>query len=408
MMPPKYDGMERMGASFEGVPQSKEWWVRRVVPDAQLTWVNTWYKITSAIHGLISDAGPTAFHIDEAWHSAYLSPVVQSVVLRDGEKESIMDTISEAPDRVKLIDIANRSSIAKVRIALSAVAPAVPQEPPTEDTNAKAYAAIRNGPKCLNCDRTKAQHILDVDGEVLYCDPANTTGERRVWRYCHTPVQPPAENVGERHSRWETMDAELLRKSLEVITEDNATLRQQLEKARRERDVHKRIADSRTAMVQKLTKEKCGGDWYDLTKEDKARLKLSAMAGGEMPELETECEVCNKTRMVMERPGKRVSCMACAIPCRDEIERQLISAQAIIAAQGEQLKYAMHFFDSPASFSNEEFKGVAEKVYADGRTYIGKCPHLDERESAELELAGLRERLGELLKSSMADPNRAK
>ncbi len=44
------------------------------------------------------------------------------------------------------------------------------------------------------------------------------------------------------------------------------------------------------------------------------------------------------------------------------------------------LDMAMHFLDSPESFSNEEFQAVANRVYAaDGQdvAYTGKVPYLD-------------------------------
>ena len=77
---------------------------------------------------------------------------------------------------------------------------------------------------------------------------------------------------------------------------------------------------------------------------------------------------------------------------------QLSAALAEIANLKERLKYAEHFFDSPASFSNEEFAAVAEQVYgvAGIKNYHGRCPHLDERCAAEAEIANLKEKITEL------------
>ena len=62
------------------------------------------------------------------------------------------------------------------------------------------------------------------------------------------------------------------------------------------------------------------------------------------------------------------------------------------------LERAAHFFDSPASFSHEEFRGVAMTVYeALGKKcqYKGFVPHLEERTLAEKQLKeALQERKG--------------
>lgn len=62
------------------------------------------------------------------------------------------------------------------------------------------------------------------------------------------------------------------------------------------------------------------------------------------------------------------------------LKKKLAEAEAKIAKLQDGVDMAIHFFDSPESFSNEEFQAVANRVYAaDGQigSYTGKVPYLD-------------------------------
>jgi hypothetical protein len=75
-------------------------------------------------------------------------------------------------------------------------------------------------------------------------------------------------------------------------------------------------------------------------------------------------------------------------------ERQLLEAQNTIAQLQSGLQMAAHFFDSPESFNDDEFRAVAQAVYfaQDGKRhkYTGKVPHLSQRCEAQNTIVQLR------------------
>jgi hypothetical protein len=85
-----------------------------------------------------------------------------------------------------------------------------------------------------------------------------------------------------------------------------------------------------------------------------------------------------------------------------EMQSALSQAQAKVEELQDRLKYATHFFDSPASFSHAEFAAVAEQVYGGGN-YHGKVPHLDELCALESTLQQLREELEKPPATTFAD-----
>jgi len=103
----------------------------------------------------------------------------------------------------------------------------------------------------------------------------------------------------------------------------------------------------------------------------------------------------------VQRPERSIcDVFANATPRAAELAALLAAKDAEIARLREGMEHAIHLFNSPASFSDEEFQGIAERVYesVDGKphSYVGKMPHLAERCSAEAELSTLRKRVEEL------------
>ena len=87
---------------------------------------------------------------------------------------------------------------------------------------------------------------------------------------------------------------------------------------------------------------------------------------------------------------------------RDEAQKHLEGTEIMLAKAERGLSYASHYFDSPGSFSDDEFRSVANEIYAAkerrnyAEVYLGKVPHLAERGEAEAELAALREEIARL------------
>jgi hypothetical protein len=106
-----------------------------------------------------------------------------------------------------------------------------------------------------------------------------------------------------------------------------------------------------------------------------------------LPEITASIRIAAYRMILCKREGSNYATMtqlARELYLRQE---QLLSVISQRDKLEERLKYATHFFDSPASFSNEEFAAIAEKVYGGDTKYRGRCPHLDERCAAEQALS---------------------
>jgi hypothetical protein len=92
---------------------------------------------------------------------------------------------------------------------------------------------------------------------------------------------------------------------------------------------------------------------------------------------------------------KELRRMTDGTPLKVELDPAILLALLdMVEERGRGLKYATHFFDSPESFSDDEFRAVANEVYAarDGHPvdeiYKGHVPHLAQRCEAEDKLRG--------------------